>query len=177
MLARRHTGDTMGYGTDTVAGLAANALARLDLSSQCWWSIALSALGLAGLYLAGRSSYWGWLVSLAGELVWIAYGLRTGQPSFAISAVAYGWVYARNLRAWRQARPEPRHGQKPTAHSARAARPSAGRALPLLLIAVVITWAAYAPAALNSDPITAASPVSGAPNGHGWLHRDSVDGN
>jgi hypothetical protein len=70
-----------------------------------WWSVVLSTLGLVGMYLAGRRAAVGWAVSIANEVVWIVYGCVTGQWAFCLSAVAYGWVYVRNLRAWRAAPP------------------------------------------------------------------------
>jgi hypothetical protein len=66
-----------------------------------WWSVALASLGLCGLLLVGLRSSWGWIVGIADEALWIAYGVATGQWAFVVSAVAYGVVYARNLRAWR----------------------------------------------------------------------------
>jgi hypothetical protein len=65
------------------------------------WNAALAGLGLAGQYLAGRRSLWGWVVGLLNEALWIAYAAWTEQWLFAASAVAYGGVYLRNLRAWR----------------------------------------------------------------------------
>jgi hypothetical protein len=65
-----------------------------------YWSGPLAGFGLIGLYLAGRKSYWGWVVGLADEVLWIIYAVHTGQWSFCVSALAYAWVYGRNLRAW-----------------------------------------------------------------------------
>lgn len=70
-----------------------------------WWSLLLTAVGLAGLWLAGQDNRWGWAVGLGAQLLWIAYAVTTSQWGFLLSAGAYGFVYARNLR---RARREPR---------------------------------------------------------------------
>lgn len=66
-----------------------------------WLSPILAASGLASLWLAGRRSWWGWALGLVDEVLWVLYAAVTGQWAFAVSALAYGWVYWRNLRAWR----------------------------------------------------------------------------
>lgn len=71
------------------------------------WSVALASFGLLGLYLAGRRSRWGWALGLVDEALWIVYAVLTHQWAFCLSALAYGWVYARNLRAWRTVPPTP----------------------------------------------------------------------
>jgi hypothetical protein len=68
-----------------------------------WWSVALALLGLTGSYLVGRWSAWGWVVCIVGEVVWVAYSMATRQWPFGVTAVAFGLLYARNLRAWRTA--------------------------------------------------------------------------
>ncbi|MGW5122972.1 hypothetical protein ACWEQ7_02725 [Streptomyces sp. NPDC004069] len=70
-----------------------------------WWSWLLTAVGVLGLYLAGRKSPWGWAVGIGAQGLWFAYAVITRQWGFLVSCAAYGWVYARNFRAWhRQAR-------------------------------------------------------------------------
>lgn len=83
-----------------------------------WWSWLLTAIGVFGLYLAGRKNYWGWGVGIAAQVLWIAYASATQQWGFYVSAIAYGWVYVKNLLSWRneanEARPTPAagdHGQ------------------------------------------------------------------
>lgn len=66
------------------------------------WSYLLAAVGVTGLYLAGRKVWWAWLIGLAAQVLWIAYALATVQYGFIVSALAYGWVYARNARLWRR---------------------------------------------------------------------------
>jgi len=69
-----------------------------------WWSWLLTAVGVTGLYLAGRRSRWGWAIGLAAQVLWIAYALVSRQYGFIVSALAYGAVYARNLVAWSRER-------------------------------------------------------------------------
>jgi hypothetical protein len=64
------------------------------------WSYLLTAGGVFGLWLAGRKNWWGWVVGLAMQLVWLSYAVITAQWGFIVSALAYGAVYAANLRRW-----------------------------------------------------------------------------
>ncbi|NIL57110.1 hypothetical protein [Salinispora arenicola] len=80
------------------------------------WSWLLTAVGVTGLYLAGRRSPWGWAVGIGAQALWLAYAVHTRQWGFLISCAAYGWVYARNFRQWRADKPEP--ARQPTRPSA-----------------------------------------------------------
>lgn len=62
------------------------------------WSWILGVLGVTGLLIAGSKIWWGWLINLANEILWIVYALSTHQYGFILMAVAYGIVYARNAR-------------------------------------------------------------------------------
>ena len=53
-----------------------------------WWSWALTAVGVTGLYFAGSRKRLGWAIGVGAQALW----------------VAYGWVYGRNFRRWK-ARP------------------------------------------------------------------------
>lgn len=64
------------------------------------WSYALAAVGILGIYLAGRKSWVGWAVGVGAQGLWIAYALVTGQPGFIVSALAYAAVYGRNWWKW-----------------------------------------------------------------------------
>ena len=68
-----------------------------------WWSWILTAVGVTGIYVSGKRNYWGWGIGLGAQVLWLTYALTTGQYGFLVSAVAYGWVYAKNFRAWRRA--------------------------------------------------------------------------
>lgn len=72
-----------------------------------WWSWALAAIGVTGLYLAGKRLAAGWAVGLAAQALWIAYGLATGQLGFVASAAAYAAVNIKNLVSWRRPVPAP----------------------------------------------------------------------
>ena len=61
------------------------------------WSYILTAIGVFGLWLAGRKDWRGWLVGLTAQGVWLAYAVATQQWGFIVSAFAYGWVYALNI--------------------------------------------------------------------------------
>ena len=69
-----------------------------------WWSWLLTAVGVTGLYFAGRKRALGWGIGFGAQVLWVAYALSTGQHGFLASAFAYGWVYAKNFRAWRSER-------------------------------------------------------------------------
>src|SRR5690606_39445158 len=64
------------------------------------WSYALGALGVLGIWLAGRKSAWGWAVGFGAQFLWLTYALVTQQYGFVLTAVAYGAVYARNWWRW-----------------------------------------------------------------------------
>lgn len=66
------------------------------------WSLVLAAVGVFGLWLAGRKNWVGWAVGLGAQVLWFAYALVTKQYGFIVSALAYGWVYGTNLVRWRK---------------------------------------------------------------------------
>lgn len=66
------------------------------------WSYVLTAVGVAGLLMAGRKNLWGWAVCIASQFLWAAYAIVTSQPGFLISAVIYTGVYGKNFLAWRK---------------------------------------------------------------------------
>lgn len=75
-----------------------------------YWSWVLTAVGVFGLYLAGRKSKAGWAVGFSAQGLWVAYAIATKQWGFIFSALAYGSVYARNWLRWRaEAKAEPLH--------------------------------------------------------------------
>lgn len=66
-----------------------------------WWSWLLAAVGVTGLFLAGSSNKLGWALGFGAQLLWIVYAVATEQWGFIASALAYGFVYARNWLRWR----------------------------------------------------------------------------
>jgi hypothetical protein len=85
------------------------------------WSIALAAVGILGIYLAGRKNLWGWAIGTGAQVLWIVFALVTQQYGFILSALAYGAVYGRNWYRWAAERGpwrEPRYPwQKLTWHA------------------------------------------------------------
>ena len=76
---------------------------------MAYWSYILTAVGVFGLWLAGRKSKYGWAVGLGAQVLWLSYAITTEQWGFILSAVAYGWVYSKNFLAWRRAEQEVAH--------------------------------------------------------------------
>lgn len=72
-----------------------------------WWSWLLTAVGLTCFWLAGRKVWWAWYVGLAGQVLWLAYALSSGQFGFLVGTFAYGWVYTRNALRWTREREVP----------------------------------------------------------------------
>jgi hypothetical protein len=68
-----------------------------------WWSWLLTAVGVAGLWLAGSKRNIGWLIGLAAQGLWVAYALATRQYGFLVSAACYATVYFRNWYRWNKA--------------------------------------------------------------------------
>lgn len=64
------------------------------------WSYSLAAVGILGIWLAGRRNLWGWAVGCGAQVLWIVYALVTDQYGFIVSALAYGVVYGRNWLRW-----------------------------------------------------------------------------
>lgn len=70
------------------------------------WSIALSIIGITGIFIAGRKNMWGWFIGLSAQLLWIIFAIVTAQYGFILSALAYGWVYGNNWLKWRREKRE-----------------------------------------------------------------------
>lgn len=68
------------------------------------WSLALAAIGILGIYLAGKKNAWGWFIGLGAQALWIVYAIATQQWGFIASALAYGFIYGKNWLAWRKER-------------------------------------------------------------------------
>jgi nicotinamide riboside transporter PnuC len=66
------------------------------------WSYLLAAVGILGIWLAGRRNLWGWALGVGAQVLWIIYALVTDQYGFIVSALAYAVVYARNWYQWRR---------------------------------------------------------------------------
>ena len=68
-----------------------------------WWSWALTAVGVFGLWQAGSGKWWGWGIGLASQAAWLTYAVTTEQWGFIPAAFVYGTMYARNMRRARKA--------------------------------------------------------------------------
>lgn len=66
------------------------------------WSFVLSIIGITGLLIAGRKNYWGWMLNLCAQALWLIFAVVTEQYGFILSAVAYGTVYWINFSKWRK---------------------------------------------------------------------------
>lgn len=64
------------------------------------WSFVLAIVGIAGIYLAGKKSKWGWGLGLGAQVLWLIFALVTAQYGFILTALAYGAVYGKNLYQW-----------------------------------------------------------------------------
>ena len=69
---------------------------------EWWWSWLLTIIGVSGLFIAGNKNYWGWIIGISAQLLWIAYAITTAQWGFLFSAFVYGGVYIRNWIKWRK---------------------------------------------------------------------------
>ena len=59
------------------------------------------SVNLTAMVLAGRKLWWAWLVGVAAECMWLAYGYTTEQWGFAFFAMIFGAVYLRNAYKWK----------------------------------------------------------------------------
>ncbi len=60
----------------------------------------MAAVGILGIYLAGKKNKWGWAIGAAAQVLWIIYAVMTEQYGFIITAFAYGTIYVKNLLEW-----------------------------------------------------------------------------
>ncbi len=65
-----------------------------------WWSYVLTAVGVSGVFMAGRKDWRGWAIGILSEILWICYAIVTKQYGFIFGALAYGAVFTKNLVEW-----------------------------------------------------------------------------
>jgi len=65
-----------------------------------YWSWILTAVGVIGLYYAGKKRAVGWGIGVLAQLLWVTYAITTRQWGFVGSALIYGWVYTKNFFSW-----------------------------------------------------------------------------
>lgn len=68
--------------------------------AEQWWSWALTLVGVACFFLAGKKVWWAWYVGLGGQLLWLAYALISGQLGFLVGVFLYTFVYSKNAWEW-----------------------------------------------------------------------------
>lgn len=64
------------------------------------WSGVLTAVGLAGFFLAGKKIWWAWYVNIANQVLWLAYAIITQQWPFIVGVVAYTAIFTKNAISW-----------------------------------------------------------------------------
>lgn len=64
------------------------------------WSWVLSAVGLAGFFLAGKKVWWAWYVNIANQMLWLIYSIVTEQYGFLVATFAYTFVFTKNAIRW-----------------------------------------------------------------------------
>lgn len=67
------------------------------------WPWALSAVSLAGFWLAGKKMRIGWLINLGGEALWLTWSVLYHEYGFIASVVPFAAMYAWNWHKWRPA--------------------------------------------------------------------------
>jgi hypothetical protein len=72
----------------------------MNITAGLIWSFVLGGLGIWGIFLAGSKSRFGWLLGLFAQVLWFIFGIVTKQYGFIATAIAYGFVYARNYHKW-----------------------------------------------------------------------------
>lgn len=64
------------------------------------WSFVLSAIGILGIFLAGKKNKLGWAIGLGAQVLWIVFAITTAQYGFILAAIAYGTIYLKNWLSW-----------------------------------------------------------------------------
>lgn len=71
-----------------------------------WWSVVLAGLGIFGIFLTTKKLYWGFVIGVFVQFLWVAYAFHTDQWGFLGSAAGYAWVNALGWWRWtRNAKP------------------------------------------------------------------------
>lgn len=74
----------------------------MDDVSQLWsWGLAI--IGISGVYLTTKKLYWGFVVGVLVQVLWLSYSLVSQQYGFILSALGFAWVNALGLYRWTRA--------------------------------------------------------------------------
>lgn len=68
-------------------------------------SFALPTIAFAGLWLLNHKNRLGWAINAGAQILWLAFGLASGQYGFAVSAVFFFYVNTRGWLHWKPAQP------------------------------------------------------------------------
>ena len=55
-----------------------------------------SFLLLLGIYLVGHKTHYGWLIALAGEILWVIHAWQTKQTDLFCICLLFCFAYLRN---------------------------------------------------------------------------------
>jgi hypothetical protein len=67
---------------------------------EWWWSWLLTGIGVFGLFLVTQKLWYGFVVALVAQVLWVTYAIVSDQLGFLVSAAAYGSVNAWGLYKW-----------------------------------------------------------------------------
>lgn len=67
-----------------------------------WWSVALTAVGVTGLFFTLKKKWWGQAIAFFAQLLWVVYAVKTHQWGFLGSAFAYGALNLWGMLKWRK---------------------------------------------------------------------------
>lgn len=65
----------------------------------------LAAVGIIGVYIAGKKNRWGWAIGGLYQILWILYAYFTKQYPFIIVCVVYLVIYVKNFFEWTETNP------------------------------------------------------------------------
>lgn len=78
----------------------------MSISPYVWtlfvelFSWILAAVGIIGVYIAGKKNRWGWAIGALYQIMWILYAYFTEQYPFIIVCVVYLVIYVKNFFDW-----------------------------------------------------------------------------
>lgn len=55
---------------------------------------------VSAMWAVGRHHWWGWLIGLGNQVVWVAFAVAFGAWGLLPLSAVLTVVYIRNLRAW-----------------------------------------------------------------------------